>query len=222
MEVAGFTRTFVIDQGTVLGMDQLFAALFNQPLNDPKREGICTGLSMIWLARLMMWHDETPEQRQKALHSVGGYRWGGKTQDIHLGAGGGGGIDSDATWKSHYDAALKVYVLSIITGSTVGYGYTDSKDTAKSFAPSITGARTYRLWNVGLRVAGGSAGHMVASYASRGKLGLNRHLYFFDPNMGEYRIGTGDAEKFTAAWLDAYGAAFLGINYLASFGVQRG
>ena len=222
MQVAGFTRSFVIDQGTVLGMDQLFAALFNKPLTDPKRDGICTGLSMIWLARLMLMHNETPKQRQDALHSVGGYRWGGKSQDIHLGAGGAGNVDSDATWKSHYDAALKAYVLTIVGNSTVGFGCADVKGTAKAFAPSAIVKHTYRLWNVGLRTNTGNAGHMVASYASGGTLGLNRHLYFFDPNMGEYKVDTGDAAKFVEAWLTAYGTTFVGLNYLASFAVRRG
>lgn len=222
MNVAGFSQTFVIDQGTVLGMDTLFAALYNKPLTDPKRNGICTGLSMVWLARLMLQHNETPLQRKKALHSAAGYRWGGKTQDIHLGAGGGGNVDDDATWRSHYAEALKAYVLTIVANSTVGVGFADSASAAKTMAPAIKEKHAYRLWNVGLKTHSGNAGHMVASYASGGKMGFMRHLYFFDPNMGEFKIDLGDAEKFTTAWLEAYRTGFLGVNYFATFAVQRG
>lgn len=223
VNVAGYTRNFIIDQGTVLGMDSLFAALYNQSLSDPKRQGICTGLSMVWAARMMLYHSETPKERFEALHSVGAYRWGGKTQDIHLVAGGGGNIDSDATWRSHYADSLKAYVLKISNGSSRGFGFSDAKTLANKIAPGVKEKHAYRLWNIGLKTAGGNAGHMVASYASSGKiLGIGRHLYFFDPNMGEYKVDLADTGKFTAAWIEAYAKGFAGVNYLATFGVERG
>ena len=54
MEVAGFAKTFSLDQGQILGNDQVFQALYNAPLTDGKRGGICCGLSLVWLARRMM------------------------------------------------------------------------------------------------------------------------------------------------------------------------
>lgn len=41
MEVAGFKKTFSLDQGSILGNDQTFQALYNAPLSDDKRSGIC-------------------------------------------------------------------------------------------------------------------------------------------------------------------------------------
>ena len=221
MEVAGFTKTFAIDQGTVLGMDQLFQALYNKPLNDPKRDGICTGLSMIWLARRMMYHNETPEQRMKGLHSAGGYRWGGKTQDIHLVAGTGGSNIIEQV-KTMYDEALRVYVLRIVTSSITFAGYTSSDALGKTLAKVVTRSGEYCLYNFGLRTTTGDPGHMVASYSSHGTLGANRHFYLFDPNMGEYRISVSQVPKFLEAFVDAYCAAFEGVNYGLSFEVQRG
>lgn len=221
MEVAGFTRTFVIDQGTVLGMDPLFQALYNQPPTDPKREGICTGLSMIWLARFMMYHDETPQQRLATLGSMAGFRWGGKTQDIHLAAGGGGGADIADQFIAMYSEALKVYVLRIIRRTCTFVPFVSASTVVVPIVKVVTPAGTYCLYNIGLRAAGGDAGHMVASYASHGTLGLNRHFYLFDPNMGEYRIGVGDATKFLKAFVEVYATTFLGVNYFSCFQVER-
>jgi hypothetical protein len=75
---------------------------------------------------------------------------------------------------------------------------------------------------MGLRTATGNAGHMVASYASHGTLGINRHFYFFDPNMGEYKIGTGDVKRFLQGVMTAYLNVFQGINYFDCFQVIRG
>ena len=220
MEVAGFDRTFVIDQGTVLGMDQLFAALYNKPLNDPKRDGICTGLSMIWLARRYMFHDETPDQRKRALNSTGGYRWGGKTQDLHL-VSGTAGAGLDAQLATMYADALKAYSLRIVAGSLVSSFSSDAATIAKALAASAKEKHAYRLWNLGLTTPTGDAGHMVASYASGGTLGFARHLYLFDPNMAEFRLPLGDTEKFIKAFVESYAAAFTGVRYFVSFAVQR-
>lgn len=220
MNVTGFSKAFSIDQGQVLGNDQIFQALYSAPLTDAKRNGICTGLSMIWLARFMTFHGESAKQREAAL-SMAAYRWGGKTQDHHLALGDPGG--SMETFFNHaYAEPLRAYSLVITPGSTVEVPVVDTKAAGKAFAPLITDKGTYRLWNVGLRTSTGTGGHMVASYASGGKLGMFRHLYFFDPNLGEYKLDIGDTAKFVEAWLDAYAAMFHGLEWLASFEVEYG
>lgn len=221
MNVTGFKRNFLIDQGRILGCDQLFQGLYSRPLNDPKREGICTGLSMIWLSRLMMWHNETSDERKNALVTVSAFRWGGKTQDIHLNAGIGG-QSIEEKFRHMYGEALRAYSLTIVPGSTVFYGDRDLAKLAANFAPHITSKRTYRLWNIGLKTPTGNAGHMVASYASGGKLGFNRHLYFFDPNMGEYKINLSETQSFVKAFLDAYATTFVGVNYISCMEVRYG
>jgi hypothetical protein len=221
MDVDGFSKSFSLDQGDVLGNDQVFQALYSTSINDPKREGICTGLSMIWLARLLMWHQENAQERKKVLFTGAAFRWGGKTQDIHL-AAGTGGADLESSFKGMYGAALKAYALSIVNGSCGFFNANNIDSTSKQFAKTLTTKGDYRLWNLGLRTSTGNAGHMVASYASSGKLGLNRHLYFFDPNMGEYKISVGDSAKFVKGFLEAYAASFVGINYISSFAVRRG
>ena len=221
MEVAGYTKSFVIDQGTVLGLDPLFQALYSQPLTDPKRQGICTGLSMIWLARFMTFHDESPEERLQGLGSMAAFRWGGKTQDIHLAAGSGGGGDIADSFIAMYADALRVYVLRIIRRTCTFVPFTSADNVVKPIVKVVTPTGAYCLYNIGLRVSGGDAGHMVASYASHGTLGISRHFYLFDPNMGEYRIGVGDTSKFLKAFVEAYAKVFLGVNYFSCFQVER-
>jgi hypothetical protein len=120
-----------------------------------------------------------------------------------------------------YAEALKAYSLRIASGSVTFSGKSDPAGIAKYLAASAKEKHAYRLWNIGLATPTGSAGHMVASYASGGKLGFARHLYFFDPNMGEFKIDLGDTEKFLKAFLAAYAADFSGLNYMVNFAVQR-
>jgi len=220
MDVEGYKKTFAMDQGVILSNDQNFQAMYGAPLTDPKRNGICTGLSMIWLARTMTFPDDNAKKREAALNEAA-FIWGGKTQDNHLALGDPGG-SMDSFFHHAYGEPLRAYSLVISPNSTVEVDVASLSGAAANFAPHIKDKGTYRLWNIGLKTAGGSAGHMVASYASGGKMGFFRHLYFFDPNMGEYKIDTGDTAKFVEAWLKSYNNTFLGVLWLASFEVEYG
>ena len=222
MEVTGFTKTFAMDQGAILGNDQTFQALFNAPLTDGKRGGICTGLSMIWAARRMMFHDETPAERQAALVSGAGFRWGGQSQDIHTVSRASGGSGSfEEQIQNNYGEALRVYALRIRGGSLV-QGTGTSAEMASAVVADVKAAGGYYLWLLVLDTPTGVAGHMCASYASKGTLGLNRHFYFFDPNMGEYRVGTGEAATLLAGVFDAYAAGNMTCSLALAFEVERG
>ena len=63
---------------------------------------------------------------------------------------------------------------------------------------------------------------MAASYASGGKLGFNRHLYFFDSNMGEYIFDIKDTKAFVKEWLKSYVIEFGSVVRIQSFVIQRG
>lgn len=219
MQVQGYDKTFAMDQGTTLGNDQEFHALFNAPLTDAKRQGICCGLSMVWVARRIMFHDETPEQRQAALVSHAGFRFGGRSQDIMMASDGDGGTEE--LYRGWFGPALETYVLRIIAGTVVDNPEPASID---ALVPGATTSGAYCLYNMGLSTASGDAAHMMASYCSHGTFGLgfNRSFYFFDPNMGEYRIGIDDVVPFLRAMKAAYEGAFLGVNDLDQFQVERG
>lgn len=220
MEVPGYTKTFSMDQGRILGNDQIFQALFNAPLSDGKRQGICCGLSIVWVARRMMFHDETAEQRCTGLVSFGGFRFGGRSQDIMMAAPDApGGSSLEDMYRSWFSDALATYVLRIVPGSVL------SNPRPISISALVDGAKsagTYCLYNIGLQTATGPAAHMVASYASHGTMGMNRHFYFFDPNMGEYRIGTGDMADFLLKVAQAYNGTFLSVTGFDQFEVERG
>ncbi len=220
MDVQGYTKTFTMDQGTILGNDQEFQALYNAPLTDGKRQGICCGLSMIWAARRMMYHDETPEQRKQALVGHGGFRFGGRSQDIMMAKGDADGGVEDL-YRGWFGDSLATYVLRIVGGSVIDNPQPISLSV---LADGAQGSGTYCLYNMGLDTAGGGAAHMVASYTSHGTFGLgfNRHFYFFDPNMGEYRIGMDEVQAFLRGVLNAYENTFLGVNYFDQFRVERG
>jgi len=218
MQVEGYSKTFSMDQGAILGNDQMFQALYGAPLTDGKRQGICCGLSMIWAARRMMFHDEGPEERRQALVSHGGFRFGGRSQDIMMAKGDvAGGVED--LYRGWFGDSLATYVLRIVGGSVI------DNPQPLSVAVLENGAKapgTYCLYNMGLNTAGGGASHMVASYASHGTLGFFRHFYFFDPNMGEYRISVDDIQPFLQAVVKAYRNTFLGVNYFDQFQVERG
>ena len=62
---------------------------------------------------------------------------------------------------------------------------------------------------------------MVASYSSQGSLLGGKHFYFFDPNMGEFRINAKDSFDFTWNMFEAYANEFLGVRYVDVFEVAR-
>jgi hypothetical protein len=220
MEVPGYTKTFSMDQGEMLGNDQTFQALYNAPLTDAKRQGICCGLSITWLARRMMFHDETANQRKAAIYTGAGFVWGGKTQDAHNTAGTAG-ANVQAIAEQMWNEPLRPYVLRVARGAAAEFG-TDPSALAGPVAGRVNGTGDYCLWNIGLTPASGACAHIVASYTSHGTLGFSKHFYFFDPNMGEYRIDRGDIEDFTQKMLETYASDFRGVNYVVTARTERG
>lgn len=129
-----------------------------------------------------------------------------------------GGVED--LYRGWFGDSLATHVLRIVGGSVLDNPSPVSMDALVDGASS-SGA--YCLYNMGLSTAGGGAAHMVASCMSHGTFGLgfNRHFYFFDPNMGEYRIGTDDMQPFLRGVMDAYESSFLGVNYFDQFQVER-
>lgn len=229
--IKGYTPTFTLDQSKVLGNDRLFQALYNAPLSDPKRQGVCTGLSMAWVARVIAFHSETAAQREAAFKGGGEvvmYRLGGQAQD--LAAAGlerleNKPFDPSTYISDRFGAALRLYGLRGVPRTEMFDNRGNAAAAAKIIHQNVGSSaskKTYRLYGIVFRSSGGSyAGHCCASYASSGKLfGYGRHLYFFDCNFGEYKVELGDANKFLAAWLQAYSS--IGLAEMLSFGVEKG
>ncbi|MBR0652135.1 hypothetical protein GXW78_20940 [Roseomonas terrae] len=220
MRVKGYTPTWALDQGQILGNDQLFQALYNTPLSDGKRNGICSGLSMIWAARRMMFHSESAEQRAKAIYTNAAFIWGGKTQDIHAALSATTG-DAYTAMNELYGDPLKAYALRV-SGTNCKKEFTSDFRKLADVATDVADPPgTYTLWSIGLSTANGNAGHMVASYSSQGSLIGGKHFYLFDPNLGEYRINAKDSYDFTWNLFEAYASQFLGVRYIYAFEVVR-
>lgn len=221
MEVQGFKKSFSMDQGSILGNDQTFQAMFNLPLTDDKRGGICVGLSLVWLARRMTFHNETADQRAASLVSTPGFQWSGKTQDIHNASPASG-----SGWGDYIETmlgdALRAYVLRPVPASISEAAHSDAGGDAQVMWKPAKPAGSYALHYIWLDDRGASVGHWTASYASHGTMGMNRHFYHFDPNMGEYRVGAGDGEKYLKGWVQAYLDTFTGVRHVCSVELARG
>lgn len=217
-------ETFKMSQGEVLGNDQVFQATFNAPLNDPKRAGICAGLSMLWVRNFIAHHGWTAEQRKTGLRTMSAYRKAGETQDIHhrdiL------RVTSRENWiQTGYGAALRNNNLRAATSSLICTESSDPAVLAKSMEDAAKAKYSYRLYFLLMRLPGVDAmcGHVVASYASSGKIfGFGRHLYFFDCEIGEYKIEIGQTNTWLTQWLKAWQARPVTLVELRSFAVEAG
>jgi hypothetical protein len=158
-----------------------------------------------------MWHNETPQQRLQALSGIPGYQFGGRAQDLNR-----------IEWPA-YNNLLQAFGLTSVAGSSLTIPVnTQRARAARQFAPLVTPVHTCRLWDIRLHVGFSHPGHAVASYASGGKLGLMRHLYFFDANMGEYIVDIGDTAEFVKSWLLSYDTDVGMVESISSFAVQGG
>lgn len=220
MKIKGYEPSWALDQGEHLGNDQLFQALYNTPLSDPKRNGICTGLSMIWAARRMTFHSESAKERSKAIYTNAAFIWGGKTQDIHAGASATTG-EAYTAMNELYGDALKAYALRVSGTNCKGEFSSDFRKLSNVATDVADTPGTYALWSIGLSTATGDAGHMVASYSSHGSMIGGKHFYLFDPNMGEFRIDAKDSFDLTYRLFEAYASEFLGVRYIYTFEVVR-
>ena len=82
MDVPGFKKSFEFEQKRYLESYKTFKNTFDAPPNDPKRLGICYGLSLLWAARLIEFHHETPQQRLDTMASKAGLCASGQIQDV--------------------------------------------------------------------------------------------------------------------------------------------
>jgi hypothetical protein len=118
--------------------------------------------------------------------------------------------------------ALRAYVLRMVPATISEGAHSDAAgDAALMWAPSA-GAGAYVLHYIWLTDRGSAVGHWTASYASHGTFGRNRHFYHFDPNMGEYRVGTDQGPDYLKGWVKAYEDTFQGVNHVCSVELQRG
>jgi hypothetical protein len=161
--------------------------------------GICLGLSLYWI-RLHQSNRNTPRLgEQGLLHSnqvvVEARRIQLVYQDSLKVAG--------ATDRPAQQAAIGAACASVkatAVGALTRYGLGD--------AGLMTALRQVHRYHV-LSLTGFGDGHAIAAYMSSGKIfGLARHVYLFDPNIGEFKIPEGDLDYA----LEALAARYKSIN----------
>ncbi|MGG5888527.1 hypothetical protein ACLF3G_15435 [Falsiroseomonas sp. HC035] len=222
--MAGIKQTFAMAQGEVLGNDQVFQATFHAPLDDPKRAGICCGLSMLWVRNLITHHKRTAEQRKEGLRTAAAYAKAGETQDIHH--RDSPTADSYENWvQRSYGSALRNNTLRAVTSSLICKESSAPGTLAKTMESAAQAKHSYRLYFLRMQPVGKAtqSGHVVASYASSGKIfGWGRHLYFFDCESGEYKVDIAETNRWLTVWLQAWQTRGQKLLELRSFAVEAG
>ena len=152
----------------------------------------------------MRFHSQTPNQRKEGLKTAAAYRKVGDTQDIHHNSTL---PDCYETWISRsYGGALRNNSLAAVTSSLIVKESPNPSILSAAMATAAATKHAYRFYHLTMRTKGTTnlSGHVGASYASGGTLGFYRHLYFFDCNIGEFKIDIADTNKWLVAWLQTY------------------
>lgn len=153
--------------------------------------GCCIGLSMLWAGRHQVQKNETPEDRVKYVTTDKG-RIVAAQLAYEASPGAAGQVKEAPLWSSH-GFTVGIYKAEQI--SSAQNGGTRQMTTAISDMLVDAGGK-HRYASLAWRNAGG--GHQMVFYHSGGKLGtgIGSHLYFFDPNNGEFKVSHGDTDEF--------------------------
>ena len=160
--------------------------------NDDGSEGVCKALSCKWAEMRLreaagLEPHRAPAQRITALNNYGNRAY---ATLVHLN-GNQGPLSS--TGKVAKELGMISIVEPMPKTPTLG----DLTRLALVRTPGTAHV-------VGLRLQpknGEASGHAIATYCSRGALGMGLvklHFYFFDPNFGEFKMRV---DEFTADWL---------------------
>ena len=212
-KVEGFTKSFDFAQKRYLESYKTFKNTFNAPPNDPKRLGICYGLSLLWVAQLIEFHHETPQKRFETLASRAGLCACGQIQDVHTGPGGDWQKRIFSKYSLNHGSLWQRPLILSLRGA---------KSCAEHLARKATVAQKYCLWILGYCHPNSGKHHSAASYCSGGKMGISRHFYFFDSNFGEYKVAIRDVSKFLQGYIDSYSKENWPIDTIGFNEVRRG
>jgi hypothetical protein len=170
--------------------------------NSDVRGGVCLALSLNWI-RLHQSAKHSPRLGVDGLLTTQTVI--NKARMVQLNyekAQAGAGKDEAAKILAGVKHACNMTHMTLVNGLTK---YTFPSD---ALVASVAQVHRYNL----IALAGFGAGHATASYYSSGKiLGYGRHLYFFDPNIGEFKIPEADIVYVFDALSKRY--ALLGTNF---------
>ena len=163
-------------EGHSQSADPRFAALDKKISN-----GVCFGLTSVWAGRHKSHKGETSEIRMKAVTGAAGWDEAKNIQLAYFG-------DAKGNEKTHVAGfwTNKGFKIGDTTTENIDAG--DENSVAEALKNMfITAGKTHQYTALGFKCANG--GHQMVSYHSGGKIfGVGSHLYFYDPNNGEFKI----------------------------------
>lgn len=169
------------------------------------RRGVCYALCVEWIIRHRANKGESPASRIARVGSRDSVLHASVTQRLYAAEfvnGGWGGLNH----KDSQNAAMEHRNLRYRKESWEGYvNYSDSEDMKTALKAIETWAgRTHEYAIIAFDFVRGG-GHATCSYKSGGKIaGLGSHLYFFDPNFGEFKVPSGKIKPFFKSLFDRY------------------
>ncbi|WP_158305979.1 YopT-type cysteine protease domain-containing protein [Azospirillum sp. B510] len=168
-------------------------------------KGICFGLCLEWIKRHRANKGETPQTRiayidqdSTILHASIKQRL--YRAELHF------DLDLASEQLGARNQAMGQAGFKVASSRTEWMSASDPdsvKEVTKAIATATAGTHTYHL--VSLHFTQRGAAHATCCYKSGGKaFGLGSHLYFFDPNYGEFKVSAGSAADLFAGLVDRY------------------
>ncbi|WP_158279267.1 YopT-type cysteine protease domain-containing protein [Azospirillum humicireducens] len=168
-------------------------------------KGICFGLCIEWIKRHRTSKGEAPQKRiayidqdSTILHASIKQRLYSTELKFDL--------DLSSEQLGARNQAMGQAGLAVGQTRTQWMSATDPdsvKDVTKAIATATASPHTYHLVTLNFTQRG--AAHATCCYKSGGKaFGLGSHLYFFDPNYGEFKASSGSAASLIAGLVDRY------------------
>lgn len=167
--------------------------------------GICFGLTLEWIRRHRANKGETPQKRIAFIDQDSTILHASIKQRLY-GAELFFDLDLSSGQLGARNQAMSHAGLKIGSTRTEWMDATDSdsvKEVMKAISIATASPHTYHIVSMNFEQRG--AAHATCCYKSGGKaFGLGSHLYFFDPNFGEFRASSGSVANLFTGLVDRY------------------
>jgi len=177
--------------------NQIFAARGNVDIG----EGICMSLSCLWIKLHMQQKSQGSGEQLRRECMTTRIDHFSKQENLQDAADIHEDYSKEARrYGLREGLALLTRSVALNFGGPISGNY-DAKTGVKDLEKAVNKTHHYSV--IGINFARGK--HAIAAYKSGGKFGFFSHLYVFDPNYGEFRVGNGDIEDFFKNMFECYG-----------------
>ncbi|KAA0589345.1 YopT-type cysteine protease domain-containing protein [Azospirillum oryzae] len=175
------------------------------PSDHEVNSGICFGLSLEWISRHRSHKGETSKARIAYIDRDSTILHASIKQRLY-GAELSADLDLSSEQLGSRNQAMALAGFKIAATKTQWVSATDPesvKDLLKAITTATASPHTYHVVTMIFEQRG--MAHATCCYKSGGKaFGLGSHLYFFDPNFGEYKASSGSVGDLFAGLVDRY------------------